>query len=100
MSSFSGAELCDLIGLNELSKLKYLHDFKEKGLYKDSGLAIIQLKNNQDLENKKKKTTKRIKYIGFKTTVDTGATMCNFIEVTLDLTNNEFKPYEILKNRN
>ena len=54
MGSFFGAELCDRTGLYAFSKLEYLYDLKEIGLYRDDGLAIIQLKNNQDLENKKK----------------------------------------------
>ena len=94
MGSFFGAELCDLIGLYALSKLKSLYDTKEIGLYRDDGLAIIQTKNNQDLENKKKKTIKIFRDIGFKITIDTGATICNFLDITLDLSNNLFKPYK------
>ena len=55
MCSFFGAKLCDLIGLYALSKLGSLYDIKEIGFYRDDGLAIIHPKNNQDLENKKKK---------------------------------------------
>ena len=40
------------------------------------------------------KTIKIFKDIGFKITIDTGATICNFLDVTLDLTNNVFKPYK------
>ena len=94
MGSFFGAELCDLIGLYALSKLESLYDTKEIGLYRDDGLAIIQPKNNQDLENKKKKTIKIFRDIGFKITIDTGATTCNFLDITLDLSNNLFKPYK------
>ena len=92
MGSFFGAELCDLIGLYAFSKLESLYDTKEIGLYRDDGLAIIQPKNNQDLENKKKKTIKIFRDIGFKITIDTGATICDFLDITLDLSNNLFKP--------
>ena len=94
MGSFFGAELCDLIGLYILSKLENLYDIKGIGLYRDDGVAIIEHKNNQHLENMKKKTIKIFKDIGFKITIDTGATKCNFLDVTLDLSNNEFKPYK------
>ena len=94
MGSFFGAELCDLIGLYALSKLETLYDTKEIGLYRDDGLAIIESISNQNLENKKKKTIKIFKDIGFKITIDTGATKCNFLDVTLDLANNIFKPYK------
>jgi len=33
----------------------------------------------------------KIKDIGFKITIDTGGTICNFLDVTLDLTNNVFE---------
>ena len=82
MGSFFGAELCDLIGLYALSKLESLYDIKEIGLYRDDGLAIIQPKNNQDLENNKKKTIKMFRDIGFKITIDTGASICNFLNIT------------------
>ena len=65
-----------------------------RGLYRDDGLAIIKQKNNQKLENKKTKTIKIFKDIGFKITIDTGATISNFLDVTLDLTNNVFKSYK------
>ena len=94
MGSFFGAELCDLIGLFALSKLESIYDPKEIGLYRDDGLAIIQPKNGQDVENRKKKTIKVFKDIGFKITIDTGSTKCNFLDVTLDLTNNIYKPYK------
>merc|ERR1712096_138222 len=94
MSSFFGAELCNLIGLYILCKLENLYGIKEIGFYRDDGVAIIEQKNNQHLENIKKKTIKIFKDIGFKITIDTGATKCNFLDVTLDLANNEFKPYK------
>ena len=53
MGSFFGAELCDLIGLYELSKLEPFYNIKKIGLYRDDGLAIIERKNNQDRENNK-----------------------------------------------
>ena len=82
MGSFFGSELCDLIGLYASSKLKTLYDIKKIGLYRDDGLAIIQPKNNQDLENKKKTTIKIFRDIGFKITIDTGASICNFLNIT------------------
>ena len=100
MGSFFGAELCDIIRLYALSNLKSIYDPKKIELYRDDGLAIIQPRNSQDLENKKKKTIKVFKDICFKVTINTGSTKCNFLDVTLDLTNNVFKLYKKEKNRN
>ena len=57
------------------------------GLYRDDGLAIIRCNNNQELVNKKKRTIKIIKYIGYSITIDVGMTKCNFLDITLDLAN-------------
>ena len=56
MGSFFGTELCDLIDLYALNKLKTMYNSYEIGLYRDDGLAIIKVKNNQELEKIKKKT--------------------------------------------
>ena len=56
-------------------------------------MAIIKHKNNQDLENIKKQTIKTFKDIGFKITMEIGMTKCNFLDITLDLTNNCHMPY-------
>ena len=90
MGSFFGAELCDLIGLYTLNHLKSLYKDNEIGLCRDDGLAIIERKNNQTLENTKKRTIKLFNEIGFKITIDIGATTCNFLDTTLNLTDDEY----------
>ena len=47
VSSFFGAELCDLVGLYALSKLRHLYNYKDIGLYRNDGLAIISRKVNK-----------------------------------------------------
>ena len=94
MGSFFGAELCDLIGLYALSSLKHLYKNNEIGLYRDDGLAIINRKNNQELERLKKNTIKTFNELGFKITIDIGTTKCNFLDISLDTSNNTFKPYQ------
>ena len=93
MGSFFGAELCDLVGLYVLNRLKSIYKTNEIGLYRDDGLAVIERKSNQSLENIKKKTIKLFNDIGFKITIDVGTTVCNFLDTTLNLTNNIYKPY-------
>ena len=96
MGSYFGAELCDLIGLYILDKLSNEYETGQIGLYRDDGLAIIKCKNNQELENKKKRTIKIIKDIGFSITIDVGMTKYNFLDITLDLTNKCHMPYKLL----
>ena len=79
MGSFFGAELCDLIRFYALNHVKCLYKDNEIGLYRDDGLAIIERKNNQTLDNTKKKTMKLFNEIGFKITIDIGATHATFL---------------------
>ena len=82
-----------MIGLYASSKLRHLYNYKDIGLYKDDGLAIISRKNNQELEGLKKNTIKTFNELGFKITIDIGATKYNFLDISLDIANNTFKPY-------
>ena len=56
MDSFFSVELCKLIGLYTLSKIRYLYGYKDIGLDRDDGLAIKIRKNNQKLARLKKNT--------------------------------------------
>ena len=55
MDSFFGAELCDLIGLYILTKLKRMYGKDEKRLYRDDELAIINIRIKHELKNEKRK---------------------------------------------
>ena len=93
MGSFFGAELCDLIGLYILKHLQPLYDKHEIGLYRDDGLAIINKCSNSMLDNLRKKTIATLKKLGFKITIETGLVKCNFLDITLDMARNIYKPY-------
>ena len=54
MGSFHGAEVCDLVGLYILDKLKSI--FNNCGLYRDDGLGVIYLSKPLVYEKIKKST--------------------------------------------
>ena len=89
ISSFFGAELCDLISLYTLSKPRHFYSYKDEELYRDDGFAIISRISNQELERLKKNTIINFNELGCKITIDKCAIKCNF----LDTANNTFKPY-------
>ena len=93
MGSYFGAELCELIGLYILNELQALYDPKDIGLYRDDGLAIIKRTSSQQLETLKKMTIKSFQNLGLQITISVGMNRCNFLDLTLDLTNNTYKPY-------
>ena len=91
MGSFHGAEVCDLVGLYILDKLKSIFD--NCGLYRDDGLGVIDLSKPLVYEKIKKSTFKLMSDIGFKITLEIGAQITNFLDVTLNLSNNTHRPY-------
>ena len=68
IGSFHGAEVCDLVGLYILDKLKSI--FGNCGLYRDDGLGVIDLSKPLVYEKIKKSTFKLISDIGFKITLE------------------------------
>ena len=90
MGSWDGAEVCDLIGLYFLSKCQDLG--LNLGLYRDDGLVECK-KRPQQVENLKKKLCKVFKDNGLNITAKANKKVVNFLDVTLDLSRNVFKPY-------
>ena len=93
MGSYFGAELCNLVGLYILDRLQKNYMSNQIGLYRVDGLAINKYKNNQDYENIKNQTIKIFEDIGFSITINIGITRCNFLDITLDLTNSCYMAY-------
>ena len=77
--------------LNELQK--HLPNL-EFGLFRDDGLAIHKALSNREIENTKKKLHEVFKKNGLRITIETSCTKVDFLDVTLDLTNDSFQPYK------
>lgn len=93
MGSYHGAEICDLVGLLILNNLSDILPATSFGLYRDDGLAFTEVVSPCHLERLKKKLIKRMKDIGFKITIDIGNIKTNFLDITLDLYRDTFRPY-------
>ena len=72
MGGFHGAEVCELVGLYILSKLK--HILNNVGLYRDDGLAVSCATPRQN-ELKKKQICKVFKDVGLSVTIDANQKM-------------------------
>ena len=91
MGSFHGAEICDLVGLFILNSLTTI--ISNCGMYRDDGLAIIDITSPQHYVRLNKKITKLMNELGFKITIQIGHLKTNFLDVSLDLYHNTYKPY-------
>ena len=93
MGGYDSAELCDLVGLYLLSKINTLDI--EAGLYRDDGLAIVDLRKHtrRQVENFKKSLCKIFQDNGLKITVEANHDRVNFLDITLDLPSMTYWPY-------
>ena len=78
MGGYDSAELCDLVGLYLLSKINTLDI--EAGLYRDDGLAVVDLTKytRRQVENFKKSLCKIFQETGLKITVEANHERVNY----------------------
>ena len=94
MGSYDGCELCELVGLYVLHKLKHKFPEIDFGLYRDDGLGALKRTPKTKLERLKKDLFKMFKdEFGLAITLDTDLTVVNFLDVTLDLHNEKYYPF-------
>ncbi len=91
MGSYDGAETCELIGLYMLSLIA--PKFKDQvGLYRDDGIAVCKA-TPKEIEKTKQEVSNVFKSNGLKITIEANKKTVNFLDVTLDLTSGNYKPY-------
>ena len=90
---FDGAESCELVGTY------LLHNIKERfcnacnfGLYRDDGLGVTKASPRQAELIKKELCSIFVKY-GQKITIEANKKVVNFLDVTLNLANGKYLPY-------
>ena len=93
MGSFDGAEICELVGLYLLHLLKKEYGSSSIGLYRDDELACYKKTSGPLLERMRKRITKLFKDNGLNITIEANLTQTDFLDVTLDLTQNKHFPY-------
>ena len=91
MGSFDGAETCELVGCYLLSQLTQISDLNI-GLYRDDGLAVFN-QTPHKIERVKKEICRIFANNNLRITVEANKKTVNFLDVTLDLTTERFKPY-------
>ena len=90
MGSFDGAETCELIGLYILYQIKHLDI--NVGLYRDDGLAVCN-KSPKQAEQIKKEICKVFAKNKLKITIEANAKTVDFLDITMDLRTETYKPY-------
>ena len=93
MSSFDGAEICELIGLYLLSKFSVVIDSDNVGLYRDDGVAVIHNANGPKLNRLRKNIIATFKSEGLSITIETNLVETDFLDVTFNLPTGTYYPY-------
>ena len=93
MGSFGGTEICELVGLYALNKLSARFDSNNIGLYRDDGLALIKGTSPRLADKARKDLCSAFQELGLKITAEVNYKTVNFLDVTLNLTNESDKPY-------
>ena len=93
MGSFDRAEVCKLIGLFLLNILSEKYGKNNVGLYRDDGLVLLRNANGPQSEWTRKDITQEFKKQGVNISINTNLKICNFLNVTLNLSDRTYYPY-------
>ena len=86
MGSYSGVEMCILVGIYILHELADRIKKEDTGLYCDNGLILPQRHTGKQTDKARKDITKISKNIGFSSEIKMNLRVVNFLNVTFDLT--------------
>ena len=84
MGSFDGAEVCKLIGLYLLNKVKTLLDSSNVGLYRDDGLAVVHKANGPKVDRLRKDIISLFNDEGVSITIDTNLIETDFLDFSFN----------------
>ena len=93
MGSYDGAEVCDLVGLFVLNTLAEKFGKDNIGLYRDDGLAVIKGTSGRLADKARKDLCAIFKKFGLRITAEVNHQVVNFLDITLNLRDEEYLPY-------
>ena len=76
-----------------MNKSKNVTEKENIGLYRDDGLGIFQNISKTEIERQKKETVKVFKDCGLTITIKCKSKSVDFLDLTFDLVNGNYKPY-------
>ena len=94
MGSFDGAEVCDLLGLYLLNKIKPLLDSSNVGLYRDDMLTIVHKANGLKDDRLKKDIISLLKDQGLSITIDANLIETDFLDVSSNSNTRKYLPFK------
>ena len=92
MGAYDSPQIADLVGLYILHLLNRIINSGQVGLYRDDGILYILNSNGPNSSSIQKKIIRAFKLLGFRIEISSNNKIVNFLDVTLDLSNNTYKP--------
>ena len=86
MGSFDSAEICELVGLIILRKVNDEFGKESVGLYQDDGLMLLREISGRSKDQARKLLHRLFEPLRLKITVDACNQTVNFLDITLNLT--------------
>ena len=93
MGSFDRAEVCGLIGLFLPDNLGEKYGQNNVGLYRGKGLVLLRNASGPQSERTRKDITREFKKQGLNIPISIKLKICNFIDITPNLTDGNYYPY-------
>ena len=93
MGCSDAVEVCELVGIFILNKLKDVIQNNTFGLYRDVGLAVIKGLSGPEIQRLKKNVVKTFKDYGLNITIEANLHIVNYLDVTFDLRKGTYLPY-------
>ena len=87
-------EICELVGIYTLSKLKNITSKDDVGLYRDDGLILLSELNGQQTDKTRKNIIKVFTTTAFQIKTETSTLHTNFLDVTFNLRSGTYCPYK------
>ena len=94
MGAFDGAEVCELVGLYILKKIKNIIPPSHVNLYRDDGLAVITDANGPKIEKIKKKLHRCFKDENLKIVVNLNIVKVDFLDIRLNIETGITRPFK------
>ena len=94
MGSYEGAEICELVGIDILTRLATIIKKSDCVLYRDDGLVILRNVNGQQIDRTRKNLIKIFKDVGFSIDIETNSKVVDFLDITFNLSNDIYNPYK------
>ena len=92
MGSPDSAEVCELVGLFLLSEMEQLIPREQLGLYRDDGLAVVELPG-PEIERLKKRIIQLFLQHNLKITTEVNVKITDFLDVQFNLETGSYKPF-------